>query len=378
MREFPPVEENVERPESLRQTLLADFDKCPRSGYLSLKYGGGIPTHAQARGSAFHLLAEIATKELVQNGEVQYPPELARDLMDQILRGEIKPEDGEALVVPASEHDSLRAMAWNWAKATQLYLPAIRGVERQAYLEVEGWRVHGTLDVALIDGQAGMVHDYKTRFTIPNQEEFERQFQGQFYGLLLAEGRWTDTDERVAPEGLDEVQVVQRYPRHYYEDTGTLAERSTVYDQADLLDCKVAVQAILKRVEDGLETGVYPAIPGFHCGFCAAPHECPIPEQFRTIDTINSLEEAEAAGQRWDKLVAEANRLKGSIRAWADANEAERIAIGEDLELAFIVTRSEPVKNKEALKKALATNVGNPADFFSQRTSTKFDKRRVK
>jgi hypothetical protein len=391
------VEENVERPPTIRQTLLGQFDKCPRSGYLSLKYGGGSSTHAQARGTAFHDMAERATREMIDNGEVEYPPELARDLMQQVL------DERTDLVVPVGEHESLRSMAWNWAKASNEILRPrgfLVGIERQVALELDGWTLTGTLDLSFIEGNEGRVKDYKTGFIIPKQEQFERQFQAPFYGLLQAEGRFVEEElddgtlvlgDRVSKHPLDGVHAHQLYPRHLYCLTCKKEEcvcdgpanfaldgRYAFYDLGDLAAFKVSVSALLKRIEAGLTEGDYPAVAGDHCGLCPAPHECPIPEQFRDVQEVTSLEDAMGALSRVEGMTVEVNRLKRSVRAYADAQELEAIPLSpdSDLEYGFVTVRSEPVKDKDRLKQALAKQEGNPEDFFTTRTSVRFDRRR--
>lgn len=405
LRDFPPVEQNVERPPTIRQTLLGQFDKCPRSGYLSLRYGGGAPTHAQARGTAFHEVAERATRELMQTGEASYPPELARDLLEQVLK------ERTDLVIPVEEHESLRSMAWNWGKASGAVLKqreALVGIERKVMVEVDGWVLTGSLDLSFIEGNEGRIKDYKSGFSIPKQETFERQFQGQMYGLLQAEGRYVVEEmedgtlvpgERVrGDQHLVGVHVHQLYPRHLYcarclreeivdEDSSkkececesplwVLDGRYAYYEAGDLANFKHSLSALLAKIEHGLETGDYPAVAGHHCGLCPAPQECPIPQEFRGGE-IADLEQAMEVLSAADRMGAEATRLKGSVRAFAEAQELDAIPLApdSDQEYGFTIVRSQPIKNKEKLREALANRVGDPDDFFSNRTSTKFDKR---
>lgn len=372
LRQHPPVEKNVERPESLRQTTLSQFDKCPRSGYLALRYGGGVGTHAQARGTAFHMMAEEATRQMVAQGERRFPPELARDLMEQVL------QENPDLVVPVAEHESLRSMAWNWAKGTELARrPA--GIERKIALDLDGWRLHGTLDLLFIEGREVRIKDYKTGFVIPKQEVYERSFQPQFYGLLAAEGVYEDTGERVMRQ-IEGVHAHQLYPRHFNEATGQLDGRYAYFEAEDLAAFKESVRTVLRRIEHGLKTGEYPAIAGDHCGLCPAPHECPIPKEFRRESAVTTLEEAMDTIAVAEGLATEANRLKGYVRVYAESNELEAVPLApdSDQEYAFIVTRSEVVADKGAVKQALAERTGSAESFFKPRISTKFAKRKRK
>jgi hypothetical protein len=377
LRDFPPVEENVEAPPTLRQSFLDKLDRCPRSAYLYLKYDGGSTSHAMDRGTAFHEMAEQATKLMIENQENQMDPQQCRDLQEQIIRE--RPD----LTIPIEEHEGLRQMAWNWGKATKINRANIVGVERTAALQVGDRILTGTIDLAYQAGSKGVVIDYKTSLHMPNQETFERQFQGQMYGLLLSEGHWITYDEdgeivwgaRCCEGPLKTVTVFQVFPRFYDEDTGRLLARTVEFDVADLVDFKVALVSLTEKFEHGLKTGEWPAVPGYHCGFCPKASECPIPEHYRDIKTIETDEEATALAQVWDRIVEQGKQARATLRAYAEATE-KPIDIGPDAVLTFYPVKSEPIKDKEKLKDALAKNVGNPADFFSDRTTTRFDKRR--
>lgn len=371
--DFPPVEHRVERPPALRQSLLDRLDRCPRSFYLSLKNEGGVQSHAMARGTAFHAMAETATALMIQNGETSMDPAMCRDLMEQIIR------ERTDLVLPVYEQDALRAMAWNWGKATKIGLGNVAVVEERAGLKVGDWIVNGTIDLGYTAGDLGVVVDYKTSMSMPRQQTFERQFQGQFYGLLMAEGRYlTDDGEwgaRLSTEPIKRVRVVQVYPRFYFEDTDQLAARVVEYDVGDLVDFRVSLVSLLQRADHGFDTGNWPAVPGTHCATCPAAQECPIPEQYRAIKTIEDEDDAERMAQRWDQLVAEANRLKATLRAHADKT-GKPIPIGSDVELGFFPVKSKPMK--ESGKQKLSEGQPLTTDDFSDRTSTRFEKRVVK
>lgn len=367
--EFPPVQQRVERPPALRQSLLDRLDRCPRSFYLALKNEGGVQSHAMARGTAFHAMAETATRLLIENGETEMDPAMARDLMESIIK------ERTDLVLPVYEQDALRAMAWNWGKATRIAIPNVRVVERRAGLKMGGWIVNGTIDLGYAADDLAVVIDYKTSMSMPRQETFERQFQGQFYGLLMAEGRFLNDDyeweERINPHPVRRVRVCQVYPRFYFEDTNQLAARVVEYDVADLVDFKVALSTLLSRADHGFETGDWPALPGNHCATCPAAQECPIPAQYRDIETIETQEDAEKLAAKWDRLAAQVATYKATLRAHVDKT-GEPISIG-DAELTFIPVKSKPMK--QSGKDKLAEGKDLTSADFSDRTSTRFDKR---
>jgi hypothetical protein len=379
LRDFPPVEP-VEPPPTFRQSLLDKGDRCPRSAYLYMKYDGGGTSHAMDRGTAFHAMAEQATREMIANGEVQMDPQMCRDLIEQIIR------ERKDLTIPIEEHEGLRQMAWNWGKATKINPANIIGVERKAGLQIGDRIVHGTIDLAYQAGSKGIVIDYKSSLAMPAQEQFERQFQGQFYGLLLAEGRWINEDEngefeswgdRCVDGPLSEVVVFQVFPRFFDEDTGKLAARTVTFDVADLVDFKVALVGLVEKFEHGLETGLWPAVPGYHCGICPKASECPIPEAYRDITTIENDEDATKLAQRFDRETANLKKIRASLRAYSEATE-KPISLGPDAELGFFPVKSAPIKDKDKLLEAMEKGMGKEeaAKHFTERTSTRFDKRR--
>ena len=110
LRDFPPVDENIDPPDSLRQSLLARHNNCPRSAYLSQRVE--TASHQMDRGTAFHRFAEQAVKDLLDAEESTMPGDVARALADAVMA------ESHDLVLTTEEQDAVRLMAWNWAEAT--------------------------------------------------------------------------------------------------------------------------------------------------------------------------------------------------------------------------------------------------------------------
>ncbi len=361
LRDFEPVKPRPKRPEKVSQSLLARLNVCPRSGYFYMRDGGGASSHAMNRGSAFHAMAEQATKEMLENGEVEYPPQLARDLMEEILADPNMPH------VPVSEHESLRSMAWNWAKGTAINPEAVVACEDMLELKLGDWIVRGKVDLAYVAGVHGEVHDYKTSMVIPSQEAFERGLQGKFYALLLLRGRF-ESGAKIPKGSLSGIKVAEIYPRYYIESEHKIARRETLYTAEEILQFGIEVESLLTTLDHGIKTGNFPAIPGSHCSTCPAQQDCPIEEAYRPME-IEDLDSATAVAERWDKLMAEASRLKANLKSAADANEWETIPIGSDQELTFTKVESEVVVHKDELR-----DLPNGDHFLEKRVSTRFGK----
>ena len=205
LRKLPPVEPLERRPSRLSQTALKHADACPRSGYLYLKHRGGAANHPLDRGSALHVFAERMVLELIRQQEASlYAPQPGEDddvarrqvaslthaMVDEILR------ERTDLVVPASEADAIRAMAYNLAVGFDVDPQTVVGVERMFGMEIAGWWVIGKIDLASLPGvHMAQVDDYKTSLHVPTQEEFESAFQTRLYALLLMFGVPLDGDD---------------------------------------------------------------------------------------------------------------------------------------------------------------------------------------
>jgi PD-(D/E)XK nuclease superfamily len=367
LRDFPLVEENVERPETLRQSLLARHNHCPRSAYLSLKYD--TASVQMDRGTAFHAFVERAIETLAGADEPIMPGEQARELADAVMA------ERTDLVLPVEEQDAVRLMAWNWAESFVLDWDTIIGVEVPLSMEVGGFTVTGTLDLIEAQGQTLYIRDWKTSLQIRKREEVQRGFQGLMYGLLLLDG--VTSNGKSLGAGINDVWFYETYPR-YRSDDGTLVAKEGSWTRPELHDFKVSLERNIERFADSLETGDWPARDGSWCSQCPAQTECPIPATLRYEEEITTLQQAEDAFSRKLANERESRRIQGGLRGWVDANGP--IFVGD---LAFDAnhTESRSVKDWELMLAALlrTTTVGAPfevTDHVQLRQQTKFSKRR--
>lgn len=382
LRELPPVEENVPRPATASQTLLAKLDSCPRSGYLYLKHAGGPSSPALVRGTIFHRFAEEAVNTMLQTGETQMPPDVARELAQAIIEESDEP-------LPAAEQDAIRLMAFHWAESTAIDPGTVAAVEQLFELELGDWTVRGKIDLALILGETAVVRDYKTSLAIPGREQAERDFQLWFYALLLAEGRIEGKPMPLAA-GLNDFYCELVFPRYRDKETTELVSRGVEITRSQLVEFRAAVERILRLLDKSLETGEWPAVPGSHCAYCPAAGECPIPAALREhsqadgsgrpveVAEITNLAEAEDAALRWHFHDALAKGLNKSLRAFASENGP--VYFG-DYALDFTYQESRGVKDREALMVAIHKTLayGEPFDIhehFPVKQTTRFGRRK--
>jgi hypothetical protein len=228
-RDLPPIPEAdwVSKPSMMSQTFLAKFAECPRSAYLYRKYRGGAPSAAMIRGSLFHETVERLTVLMLTQDETSVPPEIARDMLAEVLA------DHSDWVLPPSEVDAVRLMVFHWATHTVLDPALIFGVEQKWRHELpDGTIIRGVVDLLRVTPGMARIWDYKSSLAMKNQEDWENDFQSIFYDVLTAYGE-TDDGVRLGPEiQMFESSVV--YPRYVFEDA--LAARTSYRDRLDLRD----------------------------------------------------------------------------------------------------------------------------------------------
>lgn len=374
------LREKLERPATISATCLDHADNCLYSGALYLIFGGGANTHALIRGTIFHEFAEAAVRYMLEVGEPQMPPEVAKDRMESLIA------ERSDVVLPEREQDILRLSAWHWALATYLDPATVAGVELTLALDVAGWKVRGRVDLALLtdEGRALEIHDYKTSLAMPSREDFASAFKVKLYALLAAEGVIDETGLRPG-EGINTFACVWGYPRHWREDEGDIARRHVDFTRAELFDFRLALERLLGQISEGIETGEFPAVAGSHCGTCPAATHCPIDARYReaaTGEPITTIEnEAQAVELATERLFLEkrSSAVQRSLRKWVDETGSP-ITVG-DYVYDFAYQESREVDH-DGLRMAVerAAQYGenfDPADFIKVRISTPFRKRKL-
>jgi hypothetical protein len=370
LRDLPPVAENIERPDTLSQTLLSRFDVCPRSAYLMRRYGGGPASSPMHRGQAFHEFAEQATNMMIENGEVQMPGDVAREMADAIMA------EHDEWVLPTQAQDEVRLMAWNWAESTLLDLEAIVAVELSMELELGGFTLTSRFDRVEARDETLNIFDYKTSLNLDKTEYLQRGYQGQHYGLTALDGKPKEQGVGIGA-GINYVTFTQLYPRYRTED-GYLASRTVGWTRAELSDFRISVERNVAAFDSYLADGRWPATPGSHCGTCPAPKECPIPFNLRPVKTITSEEEAERTFEALLFAAENQKELQTAMREWT--KEAGPTFLG-DLAFDAVYSESKSVKDLDALLLAVqrAAEYGEPLkieDHLKVRQSTSFKKRK--
>lgn len=391
---MPPVPEaeQIELDDGLiSQTFLNYHDRCDRAAYLYRRWSGGAPAHALNRGTLFHIFAERALRHLIAEEEQSLPPEMAKEMMLEVLR------DNPTLAVPAKERDVLRELAWNWATGTSFWPEFIVGVEEQMTLQVGKWTIRCRIDLVEAPPRVCEVTDWKTAWAQDTSVEFTTNgqvaigtegwpkwggnFQTQVYALALAEG--VNGDGLPLAHDFDTFKMKLVYPRWPRPDG--LATKECTITRAQLLDFKDDLEVQLDRVEESLRTREWQATPGSHCSECPAPRACPLPRHLRGDSQLpidaplgDAVELA-----RWHFFTSNDTRdVMRRLKAWAKVNGPIPLGDDTDMEYAFSDEFREEIPDKERLRLAVegAANYGeefNWTHFVRERSSTKFSKRKV-
>lgn len=404
-RDLPPVSED-EQPDlpadwTPSQTFLRTHDKCDRAALLYLIHGGGAASHELNRGSVVHETVERLLRMLVEQNEPKVPPEIARDVLYEVMA------DNPEMQISAEERDSARYMVDHWARGTSWEPEKILGIEKTLTLETGGFRVLVRPDLLTEPAPKVLrVHDVKTAWP-PDSEEFRAQaydangnprFAGNYQlilGAIIAV--FGITDDGLPLGDYERVQLVLEFPRILREDG--IDKREIEVDRLQLQSYRDDLDLQLRRLREVcLDKRKWQPTPGNHCAECTAEVACPLPRVLRPesqmADVKTSDDIAEAA-TRWHFMTRSSARLKRRVKKAAeslppeqletfviDGDEVQGIRIGKDIALVFADVEKQEIADRENLLAAAeaAANLGEPFnrdDHVKRRQSVEFVKRRV-
>jgi hypothetical protein len=327
-RDLPPIpeEEWVTLPEKLSQTFLAKFASCPRSAYLYRKYKGGAPSAPLIRGSLFHEVVEELTQMLLINEEPFIPYDVAREVIYDVLSRH--PE----WVIEPMDLDAVRLMVFHWCNHFRIDPETIFGIEQMWELELPGGTIiRGKVDLlCLVPGMSRNM-DYKTSLHMKSQTDWEKDFQGVFYDVLIAFGHTEDGQMMSGDVQMFESSV--EYPRYVFEDR--LAFRVSYRDRLELEDHRLYLVDLVAKVKEAWETGKFPAISGSHCNECPASQECPLVASLRDgAGELHTHKDASRAAEDRKFHQSESKRISTMLRKWI--NDYGPVPYGKDKEVAIV------------------------------------------
>ena len=287
----------TQTPERVRQSYAALFDRCHLAAHLSEQVTD-FSTHAQGRGTAFHLFAKRVVETCLTEDSPSFDVELSKTLMREAIV-----DSGE--VVPAEEYETLMALAWRFAAERSWDLATIVDLEEQYEAQVAGLIITGRPDLIRIEDDVAKIRDYKTAWAVPPEADIKSSFQGRWYALIVF---------KAYPQ-VDRVEVEFDHVR-WGEDPVT-----AVYERRELADLEGFVATVLERIKLARERDEWKATPGSQCTICPAAHLCPIPKAERDEGSIESPEAAQAVAEWLVATEALTGKVKGALKAWINENE---------------------------------------------------------
>lgn len=390
--DFEPVFLDEPLGARVSMTMLKHFNGCPRAGYLYARHRRrGVQTVEMVRGSAVHAIKERCTRAMLDAGERQIPPELAKAIVAEVLA---------EFPVPIEEHDYIRESSHRWASEWQLFEDEkVIGLETLFVLEVAGWAVRCKVDFATLRETDGLLHvhveDYKSGRGVPSFDDVSRKrrdgtiaaknLQLILYVLAIVFGRPVTTERELcvncnsasgAPDlctscagtgftvretvgeqvarGCQEASAEFVFPG-VEDSNGLMMRRPVTLTRLEMLEYLESLETIVQRLERAEQSGDWPAVASQKaCDECPCVQECPIPAELNDYaGRINTPEEAAEAMQRMAVVKRQASAFGRELRAFVKALPGSRMVVGDTV-AEFAVRRSETIKDKDGFYAALA------------------------
>jgi hypothetical protein len=382
------------------QTFLRHLNLCPRSAFLYQRYRGQAQTVEMQRGRLGHRAVELATRAVIENGEVAIPPELAKVMVDEAIAS-------PQYACPIEHHDYVREAVYRWAAETAIDPALTVSVEGLFEMDVAGWRVRCRIDFAELsaDGSTCVIKDYKFGPGAPPFDEVARKrpdgtlaaksMQLILYALVLAYGYpvreeacdceragavvYTDGGEpwRCAScGGKGRIETREPFPvasRAQLFETefvfpaiedagGKMVRRPLSLTRLELEAYRPSLDALLRTLDYRVESGDWPAVVSDEaCAICPAASECPIPRELRDHrGAVNTPEEAAQAFEVRARVTAEQRAIQRELRSFVERNGP--VVYGNGMVAELVYSESESVSDKEGLFGAveMAVKYGEP------------------
>jgi hypothetical protein len=428
---FAPVflPENRRLEGRVSQTMLRHYQACPRSGFLYAQFKGEASTIEMVRGTAMHTVIERALALAVAKDEVAVPPDVVKDIVNEVLAEQH---------VPFAEHDYLREACYRWGAEFAAKPQEVVAIESLIVLRVGGYDVRMRVDFAelLDDGERVHVCDWKSSRSMPAQEDVARKrrdplpeggeaavflaknFQLVLYALGLAFGVPVRVEECLTcdgrgarggeidsagwmeavtcpsckgsgvhevPEPFSLAGRAQRFDLEFVypgiEFDGVMARRPMSLTRLELSEYMASLEGLLARVAHSEESGDWPAqVSDDGCGECPAASLCPIPAELRDHrGTINTVEQAAEAQEVLDRRRAEDAAISREIKAFCKAQGID-LRYGRDRVREWKTSEVTKISDRESMFAAMerAVRFGEPFDrgeFVSTKPSTGFNAR---
>lgn len=314
-------------PPKLRQSLISQFNSCPRSARFTLEsphpYSAGLP----ASGTLWHRAAAECLRVMRERREEQLETDVALTIFDEIAQQHEIPPGEDPNHVPMDRIEDMRRLIYNWARYNTFSVTRIVAIERRIehVIEVPGpggeiveVMVTGQPDLLAADPPEGAIFlDWKTghapppvRRKDPHPEYGDRissfgYAQQTIYGWLI----------------LMEYPAIHKVTAREFYVRKNEARAATIYrQQMERIEAvlRATLANILHAAAEGPRSPRWVAQPGAHCSFCLRPADCPIPAKERREGAPTNLDEALHLARAWFVSGKTREETGKGVKTWVD------------------------------------------------------------
>jgi hypothetical protein len=365
-----PYPNAVARFPRLRQSMLAQFDRCPLSAKFGLDYERGWSTHDQARGQLAHRTWAKCLEEMARNGESKIEVDVALAILYEVLR-QHDVDARDVVALPAEQIADLRMSVIKWAYDSEFRIEDLVDVEQRLqatitypseYGPVER-TLTGQLDALFAEGPTrAVVLDWKDTWGMPPESgiSFQGYFQQRHYGFLVMENY----------RAVQTVVLREHYPR-YGE------YREATVDRDSLEDIRAELSALAERFDRCMEQDIFRPAPGKHCSYCPRPSACPIFPEVRGEGAIQDAEHARRVAAQLVVARTASERWTRALKAYANIHGPIPVADAKGRrQFGYVRSQSTQRPSREDLERALQAAGGRPIrvdDLYRERVHTRFE-----
>lgn len=336
-----PYPNAVARFPQVRQSLLSAFDACALEMHFESSYRRGWSEHHQGRGQLFHRVASRCLNEMRTHGEQTIEVDVALAILDEVLAQDDAdaecPECGSERILPGLSKFMERTcsdcgvmfetafvnvprrhvadLVWvtkKWAHDNSFDTGHIIDVEKRLRASVRyslrGLAVErvltGQLDVLMVDpadANHAIVIDWKDTWKLPGKTTISEEgfFQQRFYAWLVM----------MVYKSVERVTL-----REFYVRRSEVREATLWRHDLDQLTAEFA--ALVRKFDRAFEEQVYVPSPGVHCGWCARPTKCPVPQFMRGEGQVTSERQAKQMAAQLIVAKRAARVAEDAVKGW--------------------------------------------------------------
>jgi len=187
-------------------------------------------------------------------------------------------------------------------------------------------------------------------------------------------------------EYLTHVRARMLYPRRLRQD-GRVFYRDMTYSRLELEAFRGDVERTVLRVQEGLDTGDWPARYGPHCTECPAEPECPLPKHLRSFHGAINTDEQAGEALAWamrmkDRVSSTEKEVKEYVKSTGRPLVVDGMSFGFETRVSRQLRSRGGRSDWEGLEGAVreAVQYGAPfaiEDFVIERASNTFKGRPV-